>query len=35
MNEVDHEVPVEISEKPKKHKKARKSRRKELAGFSA
>jgi glycosyltransferase involved in cell wall biosynthesis len=35
MNEVDHEVPVEISEKPKKQKRARKSRRKELAGFSA
>ena len=31
MNEVDHEVPVEISEKPKKQKKERKSRRKELA----
>ena len=35
MNEVDHEVPVEISEKPKKQKRARKSRRKELANFSA
>jgi glycosyltransferase involved in cell wall biosynthesis len=35
MNEVDHEVPVEISEKPKKQKKERKSRRKELAGFAS
>jgi glycosyltransferase involved in cell wall biosynthesis len=35
MKEVDHSVPIEIGEKPKKQKKERKSRRKELAGFAS
>jgi glycosyltransferase involved in cell wall biosynthesis len=35
IKEVDHSVLVEIGEKPKKQKKERKSRRKELAGFAS